>query len=150
MRSPKHHDQDEELLFHGSFLRTTYDRKQNMIVLRWSGYASPADYRVGLDFALDFVIRNRVRYWLADLHHMTAILRPEEKWTNEVWFPKLIKAAVLEKMAIIPSKDFFNQMSVDRIMEYSAGAIKFQVGYFPNERESLEWLFDRHEVFTEQ
>lgn len=45
-------------------------------------------------------------------------------------------------MAILPSKDFFNKMSVERIMDYSAGAIQFKVGYFPDEVSSMEWLFD--------
>ncbi len=134
---------DEQLLFHEPFLKITYHPGQRMIVLRWTTYATGTDYRRGLEFALDFVRRNKVTYWLADLRHMSAILQPEEKWTNEDWFPRLIQAGVLRKMALLPSSDFFNQMSVDRIMDHSAGAFTFQVGYFRTEEELLAWLFDR-------
>lgn len=134
---------DEQLLFQEPFLKITYHPGQSMIALRWTKYATGADYRRGLEFALDFVRRNNVRYWLADLRLMSAILQPEVKWTNEDWFPRLIQAGVLRKMALLPSSDFFNQMSVDRIMDYSAGAFTFQVGYFPTEEELLAWLFER-------
>lgn len=133
----------EEILFSEPFLVIRHLPAQDMVVLRWKGYASPEDYRRGLETALDFVVAHRVKRWLADLRHMDAILAPEERWTNEHWFPRLIRSAVLQRMAILPSRDFFNQKSVERIMAHTTGTRSFHVGYFESEEEAMVWLFDR-------
>lgn len=134
---------DERTILDESFLSIRYRPTDDMIVLRWRGYASPVNFRFGLEEALAFVAANKVKRWLADLRHMEAILTPEEKWTNEVWFPRVFQSTVLQRMAILPSRDFFNQQSVDRIMDRTVGSRSFQVGYFPDEEEAVEWLFDR-------
>ena len=123
------------------FLSINHSPSQDLIILRWSGYADAANYRRGLDAALEFVKEHRVKRWLADLRNMHAILSGEVKWTNEDWFPRLIAAGALRRMAIMPSSDFFNQQSVERIMNFSSGAIQFEVGYFQDEQDSMEWLF---------
>ena len=133
---------NEQVVLNEAFLTITHQRNKGLIILRWKGYADPANYRRGLDTAREYVATHKIKRWLADLRHMDAILASEEKWTNEDWFPRLIKTGELRRMAILPSKDFFNKMSVERIMDYSAGAIQFKVGYFPDEPSSLEWLFD--------
>ncbi|MBL0128746.1 MAG: hypothetical protein IPP83_15095 [Flavobacteriales bacterium] len=137
-----HDGSTEMVVLDEAFIRITHQTANDLIVLRWKGYADPTNYRKGLNTGLDHVQKHGIKRWLADLRHMDAILASEEKWTNEDWFPRLIKAGKLRRMAILPSKDFFNKMSVERIMDYSAGAIQFKVGYFPDEPSSMEWLFD--------
>ena len=123
------------------FLSINHSPSQDLIILRWNGYADAANYRRGLNAALEFVSQHHVKRWLADLRNMHAILSSEVKWTNEDWFPRLIATGALRRMALMPSSDFFNQQSVERIMNYSSGAIQFEVGYFHDEQESMEWLF---------
>ncbi|HQW06092.1 MAG: hypothetical protein IPH05_08125 [Flavobacteriales bacterium] len=134
--------ENDEILFHEPFLMVSYCAEQNMIMLRWNGYASPENYKRGMTFVADQVIAKKITYWLNDLRNMTAILQPEETWTNEVWFPRLLAGCVVKKMAFLPAADFFNQMSVDRIMDRTIGARSFQVGYFPSEKEALHWLMN--------
>ena len=95
-----------------------------------------------MNFVLDQVIEKELTHWLNDLQQMTAILKPEETWTDEVWFPRLFAHCGVKKMAFLPAVDFFNQMSVYRIMDRTIGTRSFQGGYFPNENEAISWLLD--------
>jgi hypothetical protein len=134
--------ENDEILFHEPFLKVSFRAKQNMIILRWIGYASPENFKRGMTFIADVVIAKKITYWLNDLRKMTAILQPEETWTNEVWFPRLLAGCVVKKMAFLPAADFFNQMSVDRIMDRTIGTRSFQLGYFPDEHEAMNWLMN--------
>ena len=113
-----------------------------LIHLQWKGHSRSIQYRSGLDLALDMVEKYKVSYWIADLREMTAILQDDEKWANEVWFPKLFHTP-LEKMAILQSADYFNQTSVQRSFTAVNGQLTFKVAWFPLEPEALDWLFQR-------
>jgi len=42
--------ENDEILFHEPFLMVSYCAEQNMIMLRWNGYASPENYKRGMTF----------------------------------------------------------------------------------------------------
>jgi len=54
----------------------------------------------------------------------------------------LIAVDELERMAILPSSDYFNQKSVERIMRFSIPRIQFKVGYFQSVEEGVAFLFE--------
>lgn len=91
---------------------------------------------------MELVHEHGVRLWLADLREMTAILRPDEQWANEVWFPKLFETG-LEKMAILRSRDYFNDTSVQRSFTAAHGKVTFKVAWYATSAEAMEWLFRR-------
>jgi hypothetical protein len=132
------------------FLEIAFKPQDELIVLHWKGYADPERYRRGLETALSFVVEHKVKRWLADLRLMAAILKPEETWTNEDWFPRLIDAGMLERMAILPSSDYFNLMSVERIMDFSSPKIPFKVGYFRTVEEGVSFLFEGQPARVEE
>ena len=124
-----------------AFLTIEVATKTKTISLRWTGFAVSEDYRRGLETALESVLENDLEFWLADLRDMTAILTRDSKWTNEEWFPKLIPSK-LKRMAIVESSDYFNKMSVDRIMDIAEPSLPFKVSYFREIEEAKKWLMD--------
>ena len=110
-----------------------------MICLRWAGYAPSIVYRSILDDARMNVGLHQLERWLADLRGMNAILRQDEQWTVNDWFPTLAKTG-LKRMAILMSSDYFNQMSVDRIMQAATPEMPFAVAYFDDEEGARAWL----------
>ena len=123
------------------YATVTGDLDTRTVTLRWTDYTPSADYRETLTVARDAVKKYSFIHWLADLRNMTAILQADEKWTVEEWFPSLAEAG-LKRMAILTSRDFFNQMSVDRIMQDAAPVIGFQVAYFDDEPKARTWLME--------
>lgn len=132
-------DQTNKVLLDEPFLRMVHVPRERLLHLQWRGHARSEAYRRGLETGLEQVKRFGVRRWLADLRAMTAILKDDEQWANTVWFPKLFLTG-LEKMAIVPSADYFNQTSVQRSFTAVNGKLTFKVAWFPTVEEALDWL----------
>ena len=110
-----------------------------MITLTWTGYAPSVAYRSILDEALANVKALDLLRWLADLQGMDAIMQQDEQWTVNDWFPRLAKSG-LKRMAILTSVDYFNRMSVDRIMSAGTAEIPLDVAYFDDVENAKSWL----------
>ena len=127
------------LLRQDTYVTVTADKEDKLIRLRWSGYAPSTEFRSILGDARMNVGLHGLERWLADLRGMNAILRQDEQWTVNEWFPTLAKTG-LKRMAILMSSDYFNQMSVDRIMQASTPEMPFEVAYFDDAEGALAWL----------
>lgn len=124
---------------HDAHVLVKADVVARLISLQWKGYAPSPQYRAILDDALLNVRLHGMRAWLADLRGMNAILRQDEQWTVNEWFPRLAQAG-LERMAILTSTDYFNQMSVDRIMDAATPLMPFPIAYFDDPEAARIWL----------
>jgi hypothetical protein len=113
-----------------------------MITLSWSGYAPSAAYRSILNEALDNVQALGLLRWLADLRQMDAIMQQDEQWTTNDWFPRLAGTG-LKRMAILTSSDYFNRMSVDRIMTAATEEMPLVVAYFEDMDKAKAWLLSK-------
>lgn len=113
--------------------------EHRLISLQWMGYAPSAEFRSILELALLNVRCFGVRRWLADLRRMNAILRQDEQWSVADWFPRLADAG-LERMAIVESADYFNQTSVERIVDAASPEMPFPVTYHATIEEAERWL----------
>ena len=127
------------VLLDAPYLRMVLRAEQRSIRLTWNGHALSKEYRHGLSVALVVLREHDVRYWLADLRNMTAILHADEQWANEVWFPQLFTTG-LRRMAIVESRDFFNQTSVARSFTAVNGKLSFEVAWFGSPEEATAWM----------
>src|ERR1041384_7310187 len=105
----------EKIIFDKPFLKIIADDEKKLIHLRWINFAHSDEFREGLNFALDYVRKNKIKRWLANLRDMSIIKEGDQKWTNEEWFPELANTE-LKRMAILVSMDFLNQSAVTRMM----------------------------------
>ncbi len=110
-----------------------------LITLTWTGFAPSPIFRSILEDALMNVRLHRLSFWLADLRQMNAILRQDEQWSANDWFPRLANSG-LRRMAILASNDYFNQMSVERIMNNATPELPFEVAYFQDQAAARDWL----------
>ena len=129
----------EKVIFDKPFLKIVADDDKKLIHLRWIGFSNSTEFREGLNFALEYVRKNKVKRWLANLRDMSIIKETDRDWTNNEWFPELAKTG-LEKMAIIVSMDYLNQSSVTRIMNKAEEIIQFQTENFNDIERARDWL----------
>lgn len=62
-----------------------------------------------------------------------------QSWVDNEVFPRFI-AAGLKKYAIIVSKEFISQLSIEQTMEGEKGSQTFEVLYFDNTEEAQRWI----------
>jgi hypothetical protein len=120
------------------FLHVLFDAECQAAHMQWKDFAQGEDFRNGLNAGLALVQEKALKNWLADLRQMAAINPDDEVWSNTDWFPRAIGAG-LQNMAIVPSTDIFNQISVESIMSQVPGTA-ITVHYFSTPEEARTWL----------
>lgn len=118
-----------------------YLEELNAPKLTWTGFAEGEQFREGLRKGLELLQTKKLNGWLADLRLMGVIDPDDEDWTNNEWFPIIIGAG-LKNMALVPSNDVFNQMSVDSMIS-QIPETDLTVRYFASVEEAAEWLKSR-------
>ena len=118
------------------------DPVSGSIAMTWQGFAPSHAYRGILDDALSNVCLHKLCFWFSDFRGMNAILRQDERWTVEEWFPRVVGSG-LQRMAIVMSDDFFNRMAVERIMAEVLPSLPFAVSYFEGPAQARAWMLDR-------
>ncbi len=103
------------IYFEKDYLRIDYDQNENVITMNWKEAVVSEEFREGLNKGLQCVEENAIKHWLADVRDMGALSNEDQEWSNNEWFPKIIKAGI-KFMAVVISSDIFNQMTVDEIM----------------------------------
>ncbi|MEP7170706.1 MAG: STAS/SEC14 domain-containing protein [Bacteroidota bacterium] len=129
----------EKIIFDKPFLKIVADDDKKLIHLRWINFAQSSEFREGLNFALDYVSKNKTNRWLANLRDMSIMKEADRDWTNNEWFPQLAKTG-LGKMAILVSLDYLNQSAVTRIMDKAEEIIGFETEYFNDIDRARDWL----------
>ena len=104
-----------DILFERDYLTIFLKPEKSQIKLKWKKFATSEQFRDGLNTALEAVREHGIKNWLANLKNMEVILPADEEWATNEWFPKIATAG-LEKMAIVTSLDYFNNVSVKRIV----------------------------------
>ena len=124
------------------YVTVSTEPDQGLITLTWTGFAPSPVFRSILEDAMMNVRLHDLSFWLADLRKMNAILRQDEQWSTNDWFPRLA-ASGLKRMAILMSSDYFNQMSVERIMNNATPELPFTVSYFEDADAARDWLLSK-------
>lgn len=125
--------------FKESYLTIRYEASLSLIHLEWNVKCiTDAQYKQGCEVALKLIREKDCTRWLGDLTNMGVIPVASQHWTNHVWFPKLFESS-LQHMALIVSKDIFNKVAVNNILNKADG-ISFKTHYFSDKKEALEWL----------
>jgi hypothetical protein len=85
---------------------------------------------------------NHVKYFLDDTRDFSFTITVElQRWVDNEVFPRFI-AAGLKKYAIIVSKEFFSELSIEQTMEGEKGSQSFEVQYFDNAEQARHWIED--------
>jgi hypothetical protein len=130
---------DDILLMEGAHITMHVRPSERLMLQTWRGFVPSGTFRSIMDRALVHAKRLDVQRWFNDLRKMEAILQKDEKWTMEDWFPRLAMTNV-SRMAFLMSSDYFNQRSVDRIMQVGTEMMPLSVGYFDDAEEARSWL----------
>lgn len=121
------------------FVTVEVSPSDSLITLKWTGYAPSREYRSILNEAQQHVCTLGLKRWFADLRFMDAILWQDEHWSVTDWHPRMVTSG-LKRMAILTGADYFNQMSVERIITAASPEMPFVISYFDDVDKAKAWL----------
>lgn len=108
------------------------------IHVEWKGFVYGEMVQDTLNRALVLFKGRRSYKWLADTGKIKALTEDDQKWVNEVWFPRAFEAGV-RKMALVIPVSALGQMSIRRLMSKVRGE-DFEQAYFPTVEDAKRWL----------
>jgi hypothetical protein len=116
-----------------------HDEDRSLGKSEWNGFVSGEAFRESAMACVGLIKEKQVRYWVADDRNMKAIRLKDQEWSNEVLMPALANSG-LRKMALIVSRDRFNQLAVDSIIEKAGDSLTFEIKYFNEPKTAENWL----------
>ena len=102
--------------------------------------------KTALDFGYDYLKKNRLDKWLSDDRKLGPFSREDQKWCEDVWFPKT-RDAGWQYWGIVLPDSVLGQMSLQYFeTKYSDQGIIAE--FFNNADAALAWLTEQHPLFS--
>lgn len=120
---------DASLWFHPE-LRTVHHSFKRFI----AGQA----FRDVLTRGADVLEKYKATKWLSDDRNNSALPKDDEKWGNEVWFPRVLKAG-WKHWAIVQPAKAVGQLNMKRFQENFV-ALGVNAHMFSDVDEAMKWL----------
>lgn len=111
----------------------------NLLEVEWHGLIRSEEFRETLKLILELIQEKKMKYFLVDRKDMQRISLADEEWRRKHWFPKFLKSGVT-KAASVVSKDYYNEVSVARLIEEEDKDITIQRKSFYNYQAAKNWL----------
>lgn len=129
------------LYFQDTYVIVSWDESTQAVTVVWKGFVTLDKVRTGLEKALELYQAKGKGKWLADTTQILPFGKEAERWMNEDWFPRAIKAGV-KKMALLIPKSSLGKMSLESLMGKVPGT-DLTTAYFDNQEAAKKWLISR-------
>jgi hypothetical protein len=114
---------------------------QRLVRLTWKRAVSGQEYRALLMRLLDVIKDQQLKLWLSDGRKAGPVLYVDQVWTMNEYAP-MLRAAGLERIAIVNSKDGLNLFAVDRMVSSTPPDAPYDIGFFEDPAIAQLWLMD--------
>ncbi|WP_139924419.1 STAS/SEC14 domain-containing protein [Hymenobacter sp. DG01] len=129
-----------EMVFENQHCTIFFDPASRCLHQTWTGFATGPLLREAHEATLELLSRHGVQQVLADTREMRTILRTDQQWITDDFFPRAL-ARGYRRVAVVVSADMFNQLSVRAILDPVLGQSAFTVEYFGNLETARAWLY---------
>ncbi|WP_375562805.1 STAS/SEC14 domain-containing protein [Bernardetia sp. OM2101] len=120
-----------------------FDESKSLLSKSWTPKSEDLEtdtFHNEINKVVECAEKNNVKYILDDTRDFSFTITIElQSWVDNEVFPRFI-AAGLKKYAIIVSKEFISQLSIEQTMEGEKGSQTFEVQYFDNTEEARNWI----------
>ncbi|MGF1534006.1 MAG: hypothetical protein ACFCUI_09895 [Bernardetiaceae bacterium] len=139
---------EKELAYQKPWCTVFYLPALKVVGLEWKGFATSKQFREACDASLDLLIQKKAALMLADNRQAKVVLVEDQKWMNEVWFPKAYDVGY-RGSAVLVGTDLFRDVAVKNIVHDMEDG-KFMVQFFDSEEEAHNWLASLHVAHEEE
>ena len=111
----------------------------NGVFMESKGFMSHVEYKTLMENAYRLIIEKDLKYWISDLRNMRVITTENQKWTNEVFLPRVMKTTRIKKVAIIVGTNVFTAISME-IIKKELAKLNMPIKYFNSFEEAESWF----------
>lgn len=124
--------------FDAPYLTIHWESDTRCVRMEWKQFTYGETFRRALDHGLDRLRQEQASCWLADCRNLGVLLKADQQWTVEDWFPRAL-AAGLRRLAIVEPLRVVPTWSVQGIMREVRDP-NIQVAYFSSLEAARAWL----------
>jgi|GEM_PF-3502496 len=114
------------------------DENLKAIIVRFKGFVKSAEYREAMDMGAEIVKDPAIRFWIQDNTEAGILSTEDQHWVVNVHTPRV--NPLIEKLAIVASKDVFRKFAEKKYSEKSLDARKFNFQYFDSIQSAELWI----------
>ena len=127
------------IYFKEEYVTICYDAKLKLVEVIWTGMVFSDQFRESMEMILDLLEDKQAESFLIDRKKMQRISLVDEAWRKEHWFPRFLRSTVKRSASVI-SKDYYNEVSVARLIEEKDAELKIERRSFYSYQEAKTWL----------
>jgi len=125
-----------------SFIEISYDENINAIVNNWKTAPTSAEFRQGMNAAVEAMRRFDTGALISDTGKLGALSEEDQQWSYTEWLQQALQAGY-HSFAVIVSPDIFAQMSVEDTLSQVQNVT---IQYFESYEEGRKWLKENEKV----
>jgi hypothetical protein len=104
----------------------------------WKAFANSQEFRSALMKVVEAIRENHAVRYLSDTRKIKVVVREDQDWADETWFP-LVVAAGLKRFAAVTAEAGLGKLTVEEV--FDAVHIKgFEVRKFDSVAGARKWL----------
>ena len=92
-----------------------WDGVHQIVHSEWKAFANSSELRAALLRGIDAIRDHRARGYLTDTRKVKVIIRTDQEWIKETWFPLAI-AAGLKRIAVVTATRGLGKVTVEEVV----------------------------------
>jgi hypothetical protein len=97
-----------------------WDGVHHVVHSEWKAFANSAELRAALLRGIDAIRDHRARGYLTDTRKVKVIVRSDQEWIKQTWFPLAI-AAGLKRIAVVTATRGLGKVTVEEVVGLADG-----------------------------
>jgi hypothetical protein len=99
------------------WISVRWEDENQYVHTEWKAFANSEEFRAGLMKVLDAIRENHAIRYLSDTRKIKVIVREDQKWADETWFP-LVAAAGLKRFAAVTAEAGLGKLTVEEVFDH--------------------------------
>ncbi|WP_439882639.1 hypothetical protein ACSX1A_05600 [Pontibacter sp. MBLB2868] len=127
--------------FENEYLHIWIDHDVHLMHSEWLSKVSSEQYRHGNNILTDMLLKNNIKFWIADSAKLGDISVEDEVWTIQEVVPKII-ASGISKLARLSGEDKISFNKFKDFMEKASptGLGELEVRQYMSYKEAADWI----------
>lgn len=131
----------QKIYLNEPFCTVRYDAARHIIIACWRGYPVFDNVKKGMEAYLTIMQNHQCGQLLVDLRASKGTFSAANPWIVKDWMPRALVLGY-RRCSMVYSKDIFIRFAMDSLNQaYEQTPLQnFQMRYFDEERNALDWL----------
>jgi hypothetical protein len=130
------------ILVQNEIVKVEYEEAFNLLYYERRGTGQIGLYQEAITESLALLDQKKIRFWLIDASRSERFQYEDQTWLLEKLDAAFTQYHALEKVAVIPSRDVYNLMATEHILNLILEKIQFELQYFSDVGSARDWLLE--------